>query len=258
MTNPFNTVAGIAGATAALGTLGTALAGNAIRGNKVDTAMSIMGLNLQNVVEIPERRFQWWPASLTDSIAIGWSEKTLPGASHGIMQWTANGGRTISFQLKLSREMKYEDDILINGPPTARAIPLTDIRQKQENLNIPLYLRYIRAYCYPEYNGGIAEPPVVAVVNIPGSEISEDGDDFFFGVMTNCDVNYLKAFPNGKPRLVDVSVSFRQVVQGPGGIKWKSRSDLLGKDISKRNIDFSPQALSLPTYTTALGKVRLP
>lgn len=243
-------------AGAALGT--RAIAQGRANSQKVDTAMSIMGLGLKNEVAIPERRFQWWPASLNDSIAIGWTEKSLAGGSHGVMQWSANGGRTISFQVKLSREARYYDDLVSNAPIGARLLPSQAIEQKQENLNITHYLRYLRAYCYPEYNGGIAEPPVVSVVNIPGSGISEEGDDFFFGVMTTCDISYVKAFENGRPRLVDVSLAFRQVVQGPGGVFYKSRTTLLGKSLANRELRFSPQELSLPTFTTALGKVKLP
>jgi hypothetical protein len=234
--------------------VGQAIASSVVRGRKEDAVMSIMGLDTRDEVEIPERRFQWWPATLTDSIAIGWQEKSISGASHGIMQWTANGGRSIGFQIKLSREMRYPDDFSTGKvPPGARLLSAAASEQTLENVNIPLMIRYLRAYCYPEYTNGLAEPPVVAVVNIPGSEIDENGNDYFFGVMTTCDVNRLKAFPDGRPRLVEVSLNFKQVVQGPSGVSWKSRKDLLGAK-KGREQRFSEKNMSLPPFTGGLAK----
>lgn len=46
--------------------------------------------------------------------------------------------------------------------------------------------------------------------------LSEDGADIVYCVMTGCDVNYEKLFPNGQPKVVKVSLTLKQVVQYPG------------------------------------------
>jgi len=198
------------------------------RGRKQDVRPSLLGIDTKGKVAVPEIEFQWWPENISDGMSIGWVDKTIPGASHAIMQWGANGGRTISFTLKLSRSMRYLHDFRTGLAPGSNLNPDND-RNKGRNLNIKEMVYALRACCYPDYVQGTnkALPPVTCILNIPGLGLNENGSDYIFSVMVGCDVSYIKLFPDGQPRLADVSLSFRQIVQGTGGIAFKSRTDLL-------------------------------
>lgn len=175
---------------------------------------------------LSEQALQWWPETITDSIEIGWDFKQIPGGSHAIAQWSQNGGRTIGFEVVLSRLMKpvstrnmmdkLRDPFELNTPISKR---LKDNRPY--NANIGGMIQYLRMYTRPTYAAGDfgyerALPPPFAILNVPGLGLNEDGSDSIYAVMVGCDVTYNLLFPNGAPRLATVSLSFKQVVQKPG------------------------------------------
>jgi len=204
----------------------------------------MMGIDAETgITVLPERAFQWFPESFSDSIEIGWEPKQVPGASHAIMQWSANGGRTFSFETLLYRNMAPLDlqrkQAELSGPTIAVGTPgsnttLTPIEaflpnpsdpsNAPYNINIESMVSWLRAFCYPRYVTGqgfggtkITRPvsPPIAILNLPGMALNEDGSDILYCVMTGCDVTYEKLFPNGQPRVVKVSLTLKQVVQNP-------------------------------------------
>lgn len=234
-------------------TLAGAIALSAVRSRKTSVGISLAGIDHSGNLIIPEQAFQWWPESLADSIAVGWVEKNIPGASHSIMQWGANGGRTVAFTIKLTRSMRYLEDFQ-NISPFGGGVPAGAKRINPDgprniafNVDIRAMVKYLRAYCYPDYDGeaGTAVPPCIAILNVPGLQLNEDGSDHIFSVMTGCDVNYTKTFPDGKPRAAEVSLVFKQVVQSADGVKYKTRSDILNGLVGT---NFSvPLGSSIPT-----------
>lgn len=204
----------------------------------------MMGLDPRDgrTIVIPERSFQWNPESIQDSLQVGWSEKQIPGGSHALMQWSGNGGRTISFDVILSRHMRYEEDFTIGSMPVGAIPAKADFRRdvvKKYNVEIRAAIAYLRSYCYPEYETqgkvGLSIPPPICLLTVPGTQLNESGGDTIWTVVTGCDVRYRKAFPDGKPRLVTVSMTFRQIVQHPlDGVLYKTRGDLLGRDYQGR------------------------
>jgi hypothetical protein len=56
-------------------------------------------------VNFQERALQYWPETINDSIETGWNFKNVGGGSGALAQWASNGGRTISFNVELSRLM---------------------------------------------------------------------------------------------------------------------------------------------------------
>lgn len=216
-------------------TLGGAIALSAVRSRKTDQGITLAGISHSGDLVIPAQSLQWWPESISDSIAVGWNEKNIPGASHSVMQWGANGGRTIAFTVKLTRNMRYLEDFQSLSPfgggvPLSAKLINPDLpRNVAFNVDVRQMVKYLRAYCYPDYDGeaGQAVPPVICIVNVPGMSLNEDGSDHIFSVMTGCDVNYTKAFPDGKPRAAEVSLVFKQVVQSADGVRYKSRKQIL-------------------------------
>lgn len=175
---------------------------------------------------LPERTFQYWPDTISDTVEAGWDFKQIPGTSHPIAQWTQNGSRTISFEVTLARFMKPVDkrsalEKLLD--PFELTTPLSEGPKNLRpwNANIKGMVKYLRSFWYPLYaeiESGYetAYPPAIAILNIPGVGLNEDGSDSIYAVMTGCDVNYELLFPNGEPRLATVSLTFVQVVQKPG------------------------------------------
>ncbi len=229
-----------AGAVAAtIATITGALTLSAIRGRRRSAGVSLMGIDHAGKRTIPQQSLQWWPDTLSDSIATGWSEKVIPGGSHALMQWGGNAGRSIAFNVKMSRSMRYIENFNqgtgfglgdnSSVPLTAQALEPENARNVKNNIDIKRMIYYLRAYCYPDYDGqpGTAVPPVICILDVPGFGLNEDGRDSIFSVMTGCDMTYQKAFTDGLPRLVDMSLVFKQVVQSKDGVHYRSRRDLL-------------------------------
>jgi len=225
-----------ASVTAAIATIGGAIALSAVRSRKKSLGVSMIGIDHTGAVVIPQQAFQWWPESITDTMGTGWQFKQIPGASHALAQWGSNNGRVFAMELKLSRSMRYLEDFKSAGlfgdvPLQAKGINPRSPRNLASNVDIRQMVRYLRAYCYPNYdsiNNGIALPPVTVVLNVPGLQLNEDGSDTIWAVMTACDVTYMKAFRDGKPRLATVSLGFQQIVQTANdGVLYKNRRTLM-------------------------------
>ena len=227
------TLAGL-GTAATVTTIGSAVAQNIAKGRNHVAGITMRGIDPRNGTEVlPARSFQWWPESFTDSLAIGWQEKQIPGASHALMQWGSNPGRTISFEVKLTRHMKYREELATIGPGgvglTGALLDPESSRNLPFNSNIPAGIAYLRAFAYPDYDdqaGGIAIPPPICLLDIPGHQLGEGGEDTIRCVMMTCDVTYLHSFENGRPRTVSVALGFKQIVQSPGKVAYRRRSEL--------------------------------
>ena len=213
--------------------------------------MSILGIDPMDAagskVLLPERSFQFWPESIQDSIEIGWNFKEIPGASHSLAQWAQNGGRTISFEVRLHRFMKpvesrsvFEkilDPMSLTGPGNEY---LKDMRP--HNVDLQAEIQYLRAFCYPSYQvadgSTMAHPPPIAMLCLPRMGLNEDGTDVIAAVMTGCDVTYNLLFPNGVPRNATVALTFKQVVQDKArGVLWRSLSAEAGYPYRLRKPD---------------------
>lgn len=220
----------------AKGLLALAQVGLRLGVGRVETAQaSMMGIHSETgSTVLPERAFQWFPESFSDSIEIGWEPKQVPGGSHAIMQWNSNGGRTFSFETLLYRNMaplalqQQQSTLLQQGTGTALLPDPSNADNAPYNINIESMVSWFRAFCYPTYVEGqgfggttITRPvsPPIAILNLPGMALNEDGSDIIYCVVTGCDVNYEKLFPNGQPRVVKVSLTLKQVVQKPGSAK---------------------------------------
>jgi hypothetical protein len=194
---------------------------------------SMMGIHPETGVEmLPEHAFQFLPENIQDSIQIGWESKPVPAMSHALMQWGGNEGRDITFEVVMFRHMRP-----VNYQPSSfgapKESPSNEVNQPF-NVNIEYMVSWFRAFCYPSYGqkiGNYRRPisPPLCLLNLPGLALNEDGGDVILTVMTSCDVTYEKAFPNGQPRSVRLSLAFKQIVQDPrNGLTFKSQDDLRG------------------------------
>lgn len=210
--------------SAALSSIGGAAAGYAaaaLTGTARQAKASMMGIDPETgdtIVGLEEQAFQFWPESLQDSIEIGWEPKQVPAMSHALMQWSGNGGRTFSFELQMIRLMKP-----LAKQPAPFGMPVEDPTNEANqpfNVNIEYMINFFRSFCYPTYTdtaAGIrrAKAPPIAILNMPNMGLNEDGSDIIFGVVTGCDVTYEKLFSDGQPRIVKISLTFKQVIENP-------------------------------------------
>jgi hypothetical protein len=180
--------------------------------------MSMAGLNpTTGQIIMSEFAFQWWPESITDTIETGWQPKQIPGGSHALMQWGSNGGRTISFEVPITRLMQYEP----KGQLFLRADPTNDAN-KPYNANVNMMIKWLRSFCYPVIDN-TATPwevasPMIAVLYAPGLMLNENGSDWIWAVMTQCDITYKKVVTmndQSAVSLASASLSFKQIIQNP-------------------------------------------
>jgi hypothetical protein len=207
---------------------------------------SMMGIDPETGTTIlDEQAFQFWPETLQDSIEIGWEPKQVPAMSHALMQWGSNGGRTFSFELEMIRVMKPlgKQPSPLGLPPEN---PMNEANQPF-NVNIEYMVSWFRAFCYPDYQEnavGIrrAKSPPIAILNMPNMCLNEDGSDIIFAVMTGCDITYEKLFSDGQPRMVKVSLTFKQVIENPqqGGKLYNFKGY---KEFKQARIKFADETL---------------
>jgi hypothetical protein len=182
-------------------------------------------------VNFQERALQYWPETINDSIETGWNFKNVIGGSSALAQWASNGGRTISFNVELSRLMapvstRVGRDKIYGGFTAPNDLDKTN---NAFNVDIVEYIKFLRAFCYPTYEelgGSIsAYPPPIMLLSIPNIGLNEcvddsDSGDTIYCVMTGCDVTYTLLFPNGTPRRATVALTLRQIIQTRTGIRF--------------------------------------
>jgi len=101
--------------------------------------------------------------------------------------------------------------------------PQDDIN-RPENPDIRQKIAQLYALCLPKYDTDVAtlaEPPPIARFVLEGSYVSPQTEDVdaVWGVITGCEVEYLRTFPSGIPRKVSVQLTIAEVIQMPGG-EW--------------------------------------
>lgn len=176
------------------------------------------------------RRFQYFPESITDSKAINYATKDVPGASLPLYQWVNSGARTISFTAVFTTDV----DFVGQSSDAAKSIGNTQERLKSsglegDNVYIPGAIAWLRRYMLPTYSPTeqtgvgtpeVKAPPVLLLVFPKNARINRSGGTMVMAnadampcLMQTCDVTYEQFFPSGLPRIVTVSLSFAEVAQ---------------------------------------------
>lgn len=189
--------------------------------------------------------FQYWPESISDTRPSEWNPRNIPGGSHPIYQWTHGGERRLSFTAVFTRDHepphKQQGGGLLGDVVSGLETLQSDIQEagfggpgvdKTRNVPITEAIRWLRYFTYPYYGDGdlrVFEPPKCLLV-LTGSQLNINGQDGINCVMTTCDVTYEAWFPDGSPRIVEVSLEFAEVVQADGKIAFHNRADMARVD----------------------------
>lgn len=191
--------------------------------------------------------FQYFPDTISDTKAVNYQQKEIPGGSLPLYQWINGGERLISFTAYFSSDV----DLLSASSPTGKIASalgqggnITDrIRSAGEakhNIDIRSAVAWLRRYMLPSYSNEtkadmvgvpLTFAPSKLLLVLPGSGIGiaggesgfQTGNDAVLCVMTQCDVTYEKFFPSGLPRIVSVSLAFAQVPQLAGFVSFPRR-----------------------------------
>ena len=162
--------------------------------------------------------FQYWPESFEDNYNPAYSEKQVPGGSHPLLQWTGGSGRDITFTAQFTSEVDPGITRGAFGRPNPAITRLTP--SDRYTVDVRAALNRIRSYMLPDYGGGagfninsLASPPKKLYLVLQGTRIGGQ-KDYILCVLRSAPITYEACFPNGTPRIAQVSMTFSEIVQG--------------------------------------------
>lgn len=186
--------------------------------------------------------FQYFPESMTDSKAVNYQQKEIPGGSLPLYQWVSSGERLLSFTAMFTTDMN-----VIEAPEAIQQGVYGDRR----SLDVRAAILWLRRFQMPRYTATGSGPITSTLQNanatpqhrtfaprklrlfIPNSGIGLAGggrsaadisDDAVNCVMTQCEVTYQSWFPNGLPQIAEVQLSFAEVPQVGGRVYFPGAS----------------------------------
>jgi hypothetical protein len=209
--------------------------------------------------------FQYFPESISDTKAVNYAQKEIPGGSLPLYQWVNGGERIISFTAVFTTDV----DLLTGSTPggltalTAES-NITDRLKAQgvarRNVDIRKAVGLLRRYMYPTYRADnrltpgsqltVAPPKLRLVLTNSGIGIagaSSASSDSVRVIMTQCDVNWEAYFPSGLPRIATCQLAFAEIAQFGGFIEFPDRDDIAERLLSDttQGYDFPPRVKAL-------------
>lgn len=168
-------------------------------------------------------RLQYFPESLSDSRAVNYETKEIPGGSHPLYQWVSGGERQLSFTAVFTQENR-----LGTRDPLLGAFITPD----KHSVDIQAAISWLRQFTYPSYGaGGLASPPLRVRLTFPAMGLGRTPDgslvsDSLMTIMTGCDVEYMQWWPDGTPKYATVSLGFSEIVQDPRSVRFHDAAAL--------------------------------
>ena len=159
-------------------------------------SINLLGLKPDDSLSGQNLAFQYFPDTLSDTKAINYSTKDIPGASLPIYQWVSSGARVITFTAQFTTDVD-----LTSSPTIPLRIKAAGLNAR--NVDIRSAVVWLRGLTLPQYvtasNLGvpITYAPNKVILNIPGSGIGIAGgdsgiinDDSVVCLMLQCDVTW--------------------------------------------------------------------
>jgi len=172
--------------------------------------------------------FQYWPESLTDSESPRYVAKDVPGASHSLYQWIGGGERTITFSAVFTAEVDDDDVASFAGNPAGAAV----LPSARYTVDVKAALAKLKTYQRGDYpNDSLnqaTKPPKRLWLVLENSGLGGNTDSVLT-ILKSAPVTYEAWFPNGKPRIATVQLTFAEVVQKSGGDGEASQIAYLGQ-----------------------------
>jgi len=164
-------------------------------------------------------KLQFFPETLTDDGGgVTWAGIDVPFAPVPIYQWTGGGERTVSFAAVLYREVNRS------------SFDLSPEKESKYNVDINQHIKILRSMKTGRYDTGdgnlpIQSPPLL-LLYFPKTHLRilpKQGADILPCVMTNCSIGYKAWFEDGTPRLASVELTFTEISQYSGTVRWLGR-----------------------------------
>lgn len=176
----------------------------------------------------PGLRFQYFPASISDTKAVNYAQKAVPGGSLPLYQWINGGERVISFTTTFSSDI----DLSLTSDAVGAGSLVDEVKDngiEDRNVDVAAALVWLRRMVLPGYSPTRVYPPPKLWLWLPNTGIGAAGgfDEFqvwgadgLICVMTQCDIEYKAFFPSGTPRLATVQLAFSQIPQRSGVVRF--------------------------------------
>lgn len=189
---------------------------------------------------VSSQAFQYFPETLSDTKAVNWQPKEIPGGSLPLYQWASSGERTLSFTAYFSTDVDQNPDGVVSQStdPAYTRQRLQSTGQAERNIDVRSAVIWLRQYMLPRYDKHHTVPPPKLNLYLPKSGIGLAGGetqltgtdaDTVTCVMTSCEVNWEKFFPSGNARIASVELSFAQVPQYQGVVTFPQRGDNMSR-----------------------------
>ena len=200
--------------------------------------------------------FQYFPETITDTKAINYQTREIPGGSLPLYQWISSGERVISFTALFTTDV----DLLVDP---SSFLKIKQNGQLRRNVDVRTALLWLRRFLLPRYDddGGLGVPltsaPRKMILRIPNSGFGLTGGTYgaeaYQGegafsnpivhdpvvegdaipcIMTQCDITYEAFFPSGLPRIASVQLQLAQIAQLAGTVNFPRGSDQLDKIVT--------------------------
>jgi len=198
------------------------------------------------------RRFQYFPETLTDTKAVNYQKKDIPGASLPIYQWINSGERVISFSTVFTSDT---DLTLGRGRGINEALLQRHKNSSTlgRNVDCRSAVAWLRSFTMPRFVAGgsaggqpLSQAPARCLLHLEGSGIGIAGGgvatpgkgdvDAVMCLMSQCDVQWEAFFPSGFPRVVSVNLSFVEIAQsGAAKVEFPSFDVTMARTVNGFN-----------------------
>jgi len=186
--------------------------------------------------------FQYWPESVEAAYTVNYAQKSVPGGSHDLQQWTGGAGRDITFPVVFTAEVSADTrSSLAARLDTSNLLPsaryTVDVRGAVSYINSLLLGSYGKE---GQAGGGLnnlASPPKKLWLVLEGTGLGGNKDEVLV-ILRSASVTYEAWFPNGKPRIVAMSLTFAEIVQRSTEAQGKSSIQFIGREVFERDGGF--------------------
>jgi hypothetical protein len=163
--------------------------------------------------------FQYWPESVEDTYNVDYGIKQPAGGSHPLYQWTGGSGRDITFTAQFTSEFQVERDSAPSPYNPASGF-IGVLPSQRYTVDIIAALNRIRSYMLPKYDAGGTQigrgrPPARLYLILEHAQLGGDRDEVLC-ILRAAPITYESFWPSGKPRIVQVAMTFSEVVQHGG------------------------------------------
>ena len=200
--------------------------------------------------------FQYFPETITDTKAVNYQTREIPGGSLPLYQWISSGERIISFTAYFSSDIDLgaQSTQSASNGPAAQFANLSSQGLTNRNVDVRTALLALRRFLFPTYLATGTTPgqpltnsPQKVMLVFTGTGLGALGGfgatpdnptqtavsastlsptiadiDAITCIMTQCDITIEALFPSGLIRVASVQLSFAQVAQLAGVVTFPS------------------------------------